>query len=68
MTAEKITTNQGVLNVPNNPIVPYIIGDGIGPDIWNAASKVLDAAVEKAYNGEKKIEWKEVLAGQKALR
>ncbi|MBF0748054.1 NADP-dependent isocitrate dehydrogenase [Mammaliicoccus lentus] len=66
MTAEKITTNQGVLNVPNNPIVPYIIGDGIGPDIWNAASKVLDAAVEKAYNGEKKIEWKEVLAGQKA--
>ena len=66
MTAEKITTTQGVLNVPNNPIVPYIIGDGIGPDIWNAASKVLDAAVEKAYNGEKKIEWKEVLAGQKA--
>nr|WP_263313031.1 NADP-dependent isocitrate dehydrogenase [Mammaliicoccus sp. Marseille-Q6498] len=67
MTAEKITTNQGVLNVPNNPIVPFIIGDGIGPDIWNAASRVLDAAVEKAYNGEKKIEWKEVLAGQKAF-
>ncbi|HCN61506.1 MULTISPECIES: NADP-dependent isocitrate dehydrogenase [Mammaliicoccus] len=67
MTAEKITTNQGVLNVPNNPVVPFIIGDGIGPDIWNAASRVLDAAVEKAYNGEKKIEWKEVLAGQKAF-
>ncbi|MGO1758583.1 MAG: isocitrate/isopropylmalate family dehydrogenase, partial [Mammaliicoccus vitulinus] len=67
MTAEKITTNQGVLNVPNNPIIPFIIGDGIGPDIWNAASRVLDAAVEKAYNGEKKIEWKEVLAGQKAF-
>jgi len=66
MTAEKITTNQGVLNVPNNPIIPFIIGDGIGPDIWNAASRVLDAAVEKAYNGEKQIEWKEVLAGQKA--
>ena len=54
MTAEKITTNQGVLNVPNNPIIPFIIGDGIGPDIWNAASRVLDAAVEKAYNGENK--------------
>lgn len=67
MTAEKITTNQGVLNVPNNPVIPFIIGDGIGPDIWNAASRVLDAAVEKAYNGEKKIEWKEVLAGQKAF-
>jgi len=67
MTAEKITTNQGVLNVPNNPVIPFIIGDGIGPDIWNAASRVLDAAVEKAYNGEKQIEWKEVLAGQKAF-
>ncbi|WP_230137541.1 NADP-dependent isocitrate dehydrogenase, partial [Peribacillus frigoritolerans] len=49
------------------PIVRYIEGDGIGPDIWAAASRVLDAAVEKAYNGEKKIEWKEVLAGQKAF-
>lgn len=65
--AEKITNSNGVLNVPNNPIVPFIIGDGTGPDIWNAASRVLDAAVEKAYNGEKKIEWKEVLAGQKAF-
>ncbi|WP_414046776.1 NADP-dependent isocitrate dehydrogenase [Macrococcus equi] len=65
--AEKITNNNGVLNVPNNPIVPYIIGDGTGPDIWNAAVRVLDAAVEKAYDGEKKIEWKEVLAGQKAF-
>ncbi|MGK0575446.1 NADP-dependent isocitrate dehydrogenase [Macrococcus capreoli] len=65
--AEKITNTNGVLNVPNNPIVPFIIGDGTGPDIWNAAVRVLDAAVEKAYNGEKKIEWKEVLAGQKAF-
>ncbi|RXK18223.1 NADP-dependent isocitrate dehydrogenase [Macrococcus sp. DPC7161] len=65
--AEKITNSNGVLNVPNNPVVPFIIGDGTGPDIWNAASRVLDAAVEKAYNGEKKIEWKEVLAGQKAF-
>lgn len=65
--AEKITNSNGTLNVPNNPVVPFIIGDGTGPDIWHAASRVLDAAVEKAYNGEKKIEWKEVLAGQKAF-
>lgn len=65
--AEKITNSNGVLSVPNQPVVPYIIGDGTGPDIWNAAVRVLDAAVEKAYNGEKKIEWKEVLAGQKAF-
>ncbi|MFJ7851504.1 NADP-dependent isocitrate dehydrogenase [Peribacillus frigoritolerans] len=65
--SQKITVTNGVLNVPNNPIVPYIEGDGIVPDIWAAASRVLDAAVEKAYNGEKKIEWKEVLAGQKAF-
>ncbi|TDL98566.1 NADP-dependent isocitrate dehydrogenase [Macrococcus brunensis] len=67
MMAEKITNSNGTLNVPNNPVVPFIIGDGTGPDIWHAASRVLDAAVEKAYNGEKKIEWKEVLAGQKAF-
>ncbi|GGB03247.1 isocitrate dehydrogenase [NADP] [Macrococcus hajekii] len=65
--AEKITNSNGTLNVPNQPVVPYIIGDGTGPDIWNAAVRVLDAAVEKAYKGEKKIEWKEVLAGQKAF-
>ncbi|MCI2254333.1 NADP-dependent isocitrate dehydrogenase [Domibacillus indicus] len=64
---EKISMQDGVLNVPNNPIVPFIEGDGIGPDIWAAASRVLDAAVEKAYNGEKKIVWKEVLAGEKAF-
>ncbi|MEG7333688.1 NADP-dependent isocitrate dehydrogenase [Bacillus subtilis] len=63
---EKITVSNGVLNVPNNPIIPFIEGDGIGPDIWNAASKVLEAAVEKAYKGEKKITWKEVYAGEKA--
>src|SRR5690625_5112531 len=67
MASSKITTDNGVLNVPDNPVIPFIEGDGIGPDIWSAASKVLDAAVEKAYNGEKKIEWKEVLAGQKAF-
>ncbi|MGM7702303.1 NADP-dependent isocitrate dehydrogenase [Pseudalkalibacillus sp. Hm43] len=63
---ERITVDNGNLNVPNNPIIPFIEGDGIGPDIWAAASKVLEAAVEKAYNGEKGIVWKEVLAGQKA--
>jgi isocitrate dehydrogenase len=64
---QKITVANGVLNVPNNPIIPFIEGDGIGPDIWAAASRVLEAAVDKAYNGEKKIEWKEVLAGEKAF-
>jgi isocitrate dehydrogenase len=67
MTGEKITVSNGVLNVPNNPIIPFIEGDGTGPDIWASASRVLDAAVEKAYNGEKKIVWKEVLAGEKAF-
>lgn len=67
MQGEKITVSNGVLNVPNNPIVPFIEGDGIGPDIWAAASRVLDAAVEKAYNGERKIVWTEVLAGEKAF-
>ncbi len=67
MASEKITTNNGNLTVPNKPVIPFIIGDGTGPDIWNAAQKVLDGAVEKAYNGEKEIEWKEVLAGQKAF-
>ncbi|MFD0768306.1 NADP-dependent isocitrate dehydrogenase [Bacillus sp. CGMCC 1.60114] len=66
-TGEKITVTNGVMNVPNNPIIPFIEGDGIGPDIWAAASRVLEAAVEKAYNGEKKIVWKEVLAGEKAF-
>lgn len=65
---EKITVKNGVLNVPNNPIIPFIEGDGTGPDIWAAASRVLEAAVEKAYKGEKKIVWKEVLAGEKAYK
>jgi isocitrate dehydrogenase len=64
---EKITVSNGVLNVPNNPVIPFIIGDGTGPDIWNAASRVLEAAVKKAYNGEKELVWKEVLAGEKAF-
>ncbi|KKK38441.1 isocitrate dehydrogenase [Mesobacillus campisalis] len=64
---EKITVKDGVLNVPNNPVVPFIEGDGTGPDIWASASRVLDAAVEKAYKGERKLVWKEVLAGEKAF-
>ncbi|MER2141536.1 MAG: isocitrate/isopropylmalate family dehydrogenase, partial [Priestia megaterium] len=64
---EQISVANGVLNVPNNPIIPFIEGDGIGPDIWAAASRVLEAAVAKAYNGEKEIVWKEVLAGEKAF-
>lgn len=66
MSGEKITVTNGELHVPNTPIIPFIEGDGIGPDIWKSASKVIEAAVDKAYNGEKAIEWKEVLAGQKA--
>lgn len=66
MAGSKITTTNGVLNVPNDPIIPFIEGDGIGPDIWAASEKVFDAAVEKAYGGEKKIVWKEILAGEKA--
>ncbi|MEA2023616.1 MAG: NADP-dependent isocitrate dehydrogenase [Actinomycetota bacterium] len=62
-----ITMTDAGLNVPNDPIIPFIEGDGIGPDIWAAAVRILDAAVEKAYDGERKIEWEEVLAGQKAF-
>ncbi|MFC7364590.1 MULTISPECIES: NADP-dependent isocitrate dehydrogenase [Bhargavaea] len=64
---EKITVSNGNLNVPDAPVIPFIIGDGTGPDIWNAASRVLEAAVEKAYDGKKQIVWKEVLAGEKAF-
>jgi len=61
-----ITKNEEQLAVPDEPIIPYIEGDGIGPDIWRAASLTLDAAVEKAYGGRRKIQWREVLAGGKA--
>ncbi len=65
--SEPITMSADGLNVPNNPIVPFIEGDGTGPDIWNASVKVFDAAVEKAYGGDRKIAWHETLAGQKAF-
>ncbi len=61
-----ITIKNGALQVPDNPIIPYIEGDGIGPDVWRAANEVLDAAVEKAYGGNKAISWLEVHAGEKA--
>jgi len=67
MSGTKIEIKDGKLIVPHNPVVPFIEGDGIGPDIWAASVRVLDAAVEKAYGGERRIEWKEVLAGQKAF-
>ncbi|MBS1512520.1 MAG: NADP-dependent isocitrate dehydrogenase [Bacteroidetes bacterium] len=67
--AEKIIMGtDGKLQVPNNPVVPYIEGDGIGPEIWTVAQKVFDTAVQKAYGGTRKIEWKEMLAGEKAFK
>lgn len=67
MSEQKISIANGKLNVPNNPTIPFIEGDGTGADIWAASQIVFDAAVAKAYNGERKIEWKEVLAGEKAF-
>ncbi len=64
---EAITMNDSGLQVPDQPIIPFIEGDGIGPDIWASAVRVFDAAVEKAYGGKRRIEWKEVLAGEKAF-
>ena len=66
--AEKITFTNKKLNVPDNPIIPFIEGDGTGPDIWKAAVRVFDASVEKAYSGKRKIAWEEVLAGEKAFK
>ncbi|HZY43947.1 MAG TPA: isocitrate/isopropylmalate family dehydrogenase, partial [Anaerolineae bacterium] len=67
MDAQKITIKNGKLLVPDNPVLPFIEGDGTGPDIWRASVRVLDAAVKKAYGGQRSIVWKEVLAGQKAF-
>ncbi|CUS90314.1 isocitrate dehydrogenase (NADP(+)), partial [Candidatus Kryptobacter tengchongensis] len=63
---EKITVKDGKLHVPDKPIIPFIEGDGTGPDIWRAAKMVFDAAVEKAYNGKRKVVWFEIYAGEKA--
>jgi isocitrate dehydrogenase len=67
MEGQKITILNGVLNIPDRPIIPFIEGDGTGADIWAASVRVLDAAVEKAYSSKKKIIWKEVFAGEKAF-
>ncbi|GAB3636169.1 NADP-dependent isocitrate dehydrogenase [Hymenobacter arcticus] len=68
MAEQKITIKNGKLNVPDQPIIPFIEGDGTGPDIWRASQLVFDAAVEKAYGGKRKLMWKEVLAGEKAFK
>jgi isocitrate dehydrogenase len=64
----RISVNNGMLNVPDEPIIPFIEGDGIGPDIWRAAQRVFDAAVERAYAGQRRIHWMEVIAGEKGIQ
>jgi isocitrate dehydrogenase len=68
MTPEKIKFKNGKMEVPENPIIPFIEGDGTGPDIWKASVRVFDSAVAKVYNGKRKVAWKEVLAGEKAFK
>lgn len=68
MAGTKITVQNGRLNVPEDPIIPFIEGDGTGPDIWRASVRVFDAAVAKAYQGKRKIHWLEVFAGEKAFK
>ncbi len=65
-SGQRIIFENGKLTVPNNPIIPFIEGDGTGPDIWNATVRVIEAAVERAYGGQKKIHWYEIFAGEKA--
>jgi isocitrate dehydrogenase len=66
VNGRSITMENGMLHVPDNPIIPFIEGDGTGPDIWSATVRVLDAAVAKVYSGQKQIQWMEIYAGQKA--
>ena len=68
MTPAAITRTDKTLHVPDNPVIPFIEGDGTGPDIWRASVRVFDAAVKKAYRGARAIAWKEVLAGEKAFQ
>jgi len=65
---ERVGYERGALRVPNNPIIPYIEGDGTGPDIWRASARVFDAAVEKCYKGERRVRWMEVFAGEKSFK
>jgi isocitrate dehydrogenase len=67
-SGEKITIRNGKLQVPDFVILPFVEGDGTGPDIWRAAKRVFDAAVQKAYRGKREIHWMEVFAGEKAYR
>src|SRR5438094_9849174 len=66
--AQAITLTSGKLNIPDEPIIPFIEGDGTGPDIWRASVRVFDAAVTKAYGGKRKIAWREVYAGEKSAK
>src|SRR5690606_12571224 len=68
MAGQKITKTASALNVPDQPILPFIEGDGTGPDIWRASQAILDAAADKAYGGKRKIAWYEVYAGEKAKK
>ena len=65
--SQTIKMENGFLHVPDNPVIPYIEGDGIGSDIWNASVNVFDSAVTKAYSGTRKINWLEIYAGEKAF-
>src|SRR5437764_492053 len=65
---DTITISNGKLKVPDHPIIPFIEGDGTGPDIWRASVRVFDAAIQKAYSGKRKIAWMEVFAGEKAFK
>ena len=65
---EKITFENEKINVPENPIIPFIEGDGIGPDIWKASVKVFDSAVSKVFQNRKKIFWKELMVGEKSFK
>src|ERR1051326_2322285 len=65
---QPITIAAGRLNVPDDPIIPFIEGDGTGPDIWRASVRVFDAAVQKGYGGKRGLEWREVLAGEKSFK
>ena len=64
---QQVLIENGQLIVPDNPIIPFIEGDGIGKEIWAAANKIFDKAIEKAYQGKRKVEWREVLAGEKSF-
>ena len=65
---ERVTFENGIISVPSHPIIPFVEGDGTGPDIWRSSVRVFDAAVEKAFGGERKVEWMEVYAGEKAFK